>query len=1177
MEFQVQLFLQEHRNGFFSLEVLGVPELRVYAEEVEKAREDLTLVLNDRLERSHPSKLSRFASPEGLRLETVELEAALWVEGAVGPGLAQTRVSALISKEHGWQRVWLPRWDVRFWIGPKEDAIEATVLFLKAHLKALKPHERLKLRYERREWLEGLKVDATPAPLERFTGRWRGAEMLPEPIPKEEDEKEPEEDDGEELSDEERAERARRKAKKRPPTPTLERIGVNLTKQAKEQELERAHGRRKEVEELLGLLQAPGASAFVVVGESGVGKTALLHELVYRVRDKSAPKRFKGRAVWFVDASRLVAGDGWFGDWQRQCLDVIHECAEAEVIWYIGNVAALLDAGKHIGSDMNVSLLLKPYLAGKRLTILGEATPRVWAQVELRDAGFARLFVPYRVEEPPLPEFRKILEAVGKELEDETGVVLRKDGLRAVEELCQRYSLGGSRLGTTLHFLRRLMDEAALKALDQKKPRPLGRAEVTERFCAETGLPSFLVRDDQALDPEGVWTHFRGRLIGQEEAVKRMTDLVALMKAGLSDQRKPLGSFLFVGPTGVGKTEMAKALAEFLFGSKDRMIRFDMSEFVTPDSVHRFLGDDSQEGALISQVRRSPFCVLLLDEVEKAHGAIFDVLLQVLGEARLTDQAGRTADFRNAVVLMTSNLGVETFKPGVGFGAAQGGSRGLKEHFVAEAERFFRPEFFNRIDHIVPFMPLQADAISQITAREVSHFLRREGLRQREVGLDLAPEVPGWLAQRGVEPRYGARPLKRLIERRLTAPLARFLSGTQLSSGAGIRVEADGEELRFGLSERKGGRKDPAATRAELLGLLDQIARTRLRGQRWYDSSLFRELCADLRLLDRLSQDKNFWLDQKRAEERLRFSQRDRDLQGALEEVRAQLASLEDLAYEAYHARNPDPIELLTMELDQLRDRFAVLELDLYARRFRSPDRAQLYLHASSNAYQLRRDLIRLYFDLAEARGWTLDCWSAREIKPSEDVLKAREKKALQAEKVHPGKHKEVAAQEEKKRKVRHSEHPEDWVWDARGSHAPRKEAETDEQWGRRVEQAMSKVAEVGVDTVVALRFEGPRAACLLSAESGTHIRVDEVENTQAKVLFVDAPSDKLLNPTEVGARWESKKRRTIHLGKHLIEDAVLGMTLPIEPRWYKLYERFMQAQIVDSVFGPKSHKLFGG
>ncbi len=306
---------------------------------------------------------------------------------------------------------------------------------------------------------------------------------------------------------------------------------------------------------------------------------------------------------------------------------------------------------------------------------------------------------------------------------------------------------------------------------------------VVAAFAREIGLPLWLLDDAVPLDLSATRDWFAERVIGQPEAVSLVVDLLATVKAGLSREHKPLASFLFLGPTGVGKTEMAKSLAEFLFGASaghdSRLIRIDMSEFSDPLAVQRLIGGNAaSEGILTARVREQPFAVVLLDEFEKAHPALFDLLLQVLGEGRLTDGAGRLADFRNCVVIMTSNLGAVTFQKGeVGF-AAQGVDRQRSaEHFVKAVREFVRPELFNRIDGIVPFGPLDEVTARKIVSRQFDLVRERDGLKFRRITLDVADGVVEHLQERGFQPRYGARSLKRVLEQEVLAPLAERING----------------------------------------------------------------------------------------------------------------------------------------------------------------------------------------------------------------------------------------------------------------------------------------------------------------------------------------------------------------------------------------------------------------
>ncbi|MEM1007638.1 MAG: AAA family ATPase, partial [Myxococcota bacterium] len=609
---------------------------------------------------------------------------------------------------------------------------------------------------------------------------------------------------------------------KKPPTPTLKRLALPISEQAIEHELERCFGREEECEQLFQLITSAGGKAIVVVGPSGSGKTALLHEVAYRLHHEQTPESIRARRIWFADASRLIVDPGLFSNWQSQCLDLLQECIDNDAILYIGDLLHLLDAGKHVHSEQNVSMLLKPYLTRRKLTVVAECTPRHFSQVELRDPSFSRLFRPYRLEDPALPNIEEIMKQVAQDIRKERAISWKLSGQKTILELSQRFQTTPSLLGHCLQFMHRVTEDVAIHT--QKSPSqnssssrqtgsstlsPLAistkesiieRNQVLNSFCRETGMPQFLVRDDIPMHTEEVQRFFLQRLIGQDHAVQSIGDLVSMIKAGFSDPTRPLGSFLFVGPTGVGKTEMAKTLTHFLFGTPQKLIRFDMSEFASPSSVYRFLGDLQEEGKLIREIRQSPFSVLLLDEIEKAHAVIFDVLLQVLGEARITDEQGRTADFRNVVIVMTSNLGVSTFRERPGFSSSAPSD--FHQHFMAEAERFFRPEFFNRIDQIIPFTPLPQQAIKKICDKELAKIRKRQGLQQDKRHLELSTSAVAWITEQGVDPRYGARPLKRVLEQQLVTPLAKHLCAQRSPQRHTIQVEHDSTQLRFqNLSE----------------------------------------------------------------------------------------------------------------------------------------------------------------------------------------------------------------------------------------------------------------------------------------------------------------------------------------------------------------------------------------
>jgi ATP-dependent Clp protease ATP-binding subunit ClpA len=548
-------------------------------------------------------------------------------------------------------------------------------------------------------------------------------------------------------------------------------VGLDLTRQslAPAYEVEDLGRRIAEV------LTARNPRSVLLTGPSGVGKTAAFHEMV-----RQRAEHGLGRTpFWATSGSRLVAGMSGFGMWQERCQKLWREASKKRVILHLGNLIELMEVGKSEYQSQGIATFLRPYLGRGDLLAVAECTPEQVGVIERVDPHLLRAFTVVAVEEPPRERVQAILAQFAV---DFPGPTPPPEALAAVDRLHRRYATYSANPGRPLRFLRNLLT-------DHPRGRSVRVQDVTSAFSRETGLPLFLLEDSERLNLPAARTWFGRRVIGQEEGVELIVDLLATVKAGLSRPRKPIASLLFIGPTGVGKTEMAKALAEFLFGSKDRLTRFDMSEYADPQAVQRLIGGVAGEGVLTAQIREQPFSVVLLDEVEKAHPLLFDLLLQVLGEGRLTDAAGRLADFCNSVVIMTSNLGAETFGQGT-FGLAPQREEGrqAREHFLQAVQRFVRPELFNRIDRIVPFSPLDAGTTRRIVERQLGLVQERDGIRHRGVVLGVSEEVADWLANKGHDPRYGARPLKRAIERELLAPLAERMNGYTAETPLRIQV-----------------------------------------------------------------------------------------------------------------------------------------------------------------------------------------------------------------------------------------------------------------------------------------------------------------------------------------------------------------------------------------------------
>jgi len=605
----------------------------------------------------------------------------------------------------------------------------------------------------------------------------------------------------------------------------LDAYCVDLNRKAAEGKIDPLIGRALEIERTIQVLCRRTKNNPLLVGDPGVGKTAIAEGLAKRIVDEDVPQVLADATIFALDMGALLAGTRYRGDFEERLKAVMSELEQQpHAILFIDEIHTVIGAGATSGGAMDASNLLKPALQTGSLRCIGSTTYKEYRNYFEKDRALVRRFQKIDVNEPSVPDAIKILRGLKPYYEQHHSVRYTNDALKTAVELAHRYIHDRKLPDKAIDVI----DEAgAAQALlpESRRRKQIGVKEVEAIVSKIARIPPKVVNQDDKESLRNLERDLKTMVFGQDQAIDTLTSAIKLSRAGLRDPEKPIGSYLFAGPTGVGKTEVARQLARTL---GIELTRFDMSEYMERHSVSRLIGAPpgyvgfDQGGLLTDAVDQHPHSVLLLDEIEKAHPDLFNVLLQVMDYGKLTDHNGKTVDFRNVILIMTINAGAaEMAKPAIGFGR-----EGREEEDVEAINRLFTPEFRNRLDAVVSFAGLSAEVVSRVVDKFVMELEAQ--LADRNVTIELSDKARGWLAKRGYQPVYGARPLARVIQEHIKKPLAEELLFGRLTDGGSVRVDVgeDGESLSFTVeatskARKRDGGTDGSSSRTEVPELVD--------------------------------------------------------------------------------------------------------------------------------------------------------------------------------------------------------------------------------------------------------------------------------------------------------------------------------------------------------------------
>lgn len=987
MKFQFHLYVQKHFNRTYTVTPLPFYDMTAYGNNFEEIRSDLTEALEERVAEMSPMALHRLEYDSSIYLHKVTVELRPIDPKKRNKRREKVRLgfSLLVTpQEDGQLYVQVPRLGQSgptFYVFDRNELQEQAQIEISAWLDGSTLEQLQTYQFTRSETLELLEIEVAIKKVKERNKNNDGSSLFG------------------------RAEEN---------FWALKEIGINMTAQSAEGRFRRAYRRDEKVEELMQILMSPRNNSVLLVGPSEAGKTAIVHELVRRLHKGDCPEPLQDRQIWMLSPDRIIAGAQYIGTWEERINNIMDECRKKQHILYVEDLPGLLEIGRWSKSDHNVALALRPHLASGEVVMLGEGLPDRVQMGDNLGPSFMNVFRRLEIGAMNEEETGAVLNNVTRDLEREMDLRILPEANDAVVQLTRRFLPYRAFPGKAIRLMEETTAEIAreragghtvgasgISLLRRRSNATVNRSSVISAFSRITGMPEFIVNDSARLNITEVEKYFSERILGQENAVSTVVNLIATVKAGLNDPHQPLGTLMFIGPTGVGKTQMAKTLATFLFGNSDRLIRFDMSEYRDYDGIAKLIGAFGKEGELTKRVREQPFSVILLDEFEKADPRIFDVFLQVLGEGRLTDAGGKTAYFHNSIVIMTSNLGASARSfSSLGFGRGNSVQQSaevneaLEKHYREQVETYFRPEFVNRLDYIVVFGQLAPIALRDIASREISDVLLRDGITRRNLLVEIEDSVIDLVLKTGYSPQFGARPLKREIERVVVSPLARELAQRSSHDSNLVRVGVDRETERLFLKnvpiDESGGHTSVALSsglggdktrqiRMDAGQLVEGFAVLRRKLSDWVESETYHEMQREKGELLIETRATNFWDNNDDARTKMtRFYFLDR-LTRRVKQLHERAEYLEDFAVLVNRERDLKYHPDLAQDYEELYRDTSYLDIEMMTSHLPHRNKAMMLLQtvgmtptqkAADPRESWMRRLARVYLRWAERKGY---------------------------------------------------------------------------------------------------------------------------------------------------------------------------------------------------------------